>query len=187
MKMVHEVFLMSDYLTEFLSDEIVLHPFFKRAIDMAYSAHKNQNYNGKNYVKGHIFLVFSLVKEYSNNDLETCIAAILHDVVEDSEITIEQIKSSFNEEIADLVWRVTDEPGNNRKEKKEKTYPKIKENKKARLIKLCDRLVNVQESLTANSSYYEDMYKKEYLDFKNSLYVPGEFNYLWMYLDSLLD
>src|SRR5689334_16184055 len=39
------------------------------------------------------------------------IAALLHDTVEDTDITVDMVKFFFGDTIADLVWRVTDEPG----------------------------------------------------------------------------
>ena len=73
------------------------------------------------------------------------IAAILHDVVEDTDITLEEIGQHFGKEVADLVDELTIDQVEKEKEGKKK-YLARKLNtmsEKALNIKLCDRLSNV--------------------------------------------
>ena len=112
-------------------------------------------------------------------------AAFLHDTVEDTTATREDITRLFGDKVADLVWRLTDEPGNTRAEKKAKTYPKIKASKEATLIKMCDRLVNIQHSVDEESEKYLSIYKAEHNEFAAALYRK-EFETLWVEMRTLL-
>jgi (p)ppGpp synthase/HD superfamily hydrolase len=162
------------------------------AMNWSKSLHEGQRYGDRPYFEGHIMPVNSLVtnhyelnqKVFTDYDawdgfVITTKAALLHDVIEDCGVTKEEIESLYGTEVADIVWRVTDEPGVNRKERKAKTYPKIKASKRATLIKLCDRLHNM------SSSSKMDMYVKEYPGFREALYTPGLFESIWTELDKI--
>jgi guanosine-3',5'-bis(diphosphate) 3'-pyrophosphohydrolase len=142
--------------------------------------HKDQKpYRGKSYYQGHILPVYEVCRKFSNHK-DVLAAALLHDVVEDTEVTREDVAKLFGEVVADLVWRLTDEHGRNRVEKKLRTYPKIRANDYAVLIKLCDRLVNVSGALKLG------MYQAEYPEFKKQLYTRGKWTALWNELDRLM-
>jgi len=80
-----------------------------------------------------------------------------------------------------MVFCVTDEIGRNRKEKKIKTLPKTASNPDAVIIKLADRIANIEHGGKI------DMYAKEYADFKNHLYQADKVAApLWDHLESLL-
>lgn len=110
-------------------------------------------------------------------------AAFLHDVVEDTDVTVDELEELFGLNIGALVSRVTDKSGKNRLERHLNTYHIIRRDPDAILIKLCDRRHNHERSLK-NSETYMEMYKSEYLYFKFALYSPGMFTQLWAELDS---
>ena len=62
----------------------------------------------------------------------------------------------------------------NRKERKKKTYPKIRKNVGAILVKLCDRVANVRHSLLYDSQLYK-MYLNEHNHFIDNV-VSTRFN-----------
>ena len=70
-----------------------------------------------------------------------------------------------------------------------KTYPKIKINPQAVILKLADRIANVTFSLATNDGLFR-MYEKEYPEFRKSLYdsrasiVPTK--WMWQSLDALM-
>ena len=110
----------------------------------------------------------------------------LHDCKEDCGKTHEDLVSLFGEKIADIVECVTDEPGDNRKDRKLKTYPKTASNHLAIILKLADRIANVENSLSITKKKFLVMYKSEHTDFKQHLYTPGPAANMWKHLDSLL-
>jgi len=109
------------------------------------------------------------------------LAAWGHDLIEDTGVTREELTSRYGVEVSDLIWRVTNEPGVNRKARHEATYGKIKEDPTAVFLKLCDRIANVEAGGKSG------MYKKEYLGFKAALYTEGELEPLWAALEKALE
>lgn len=114
----------------------------------------------------------------------------LHDVVEDTEFTCEDIETRFGKPVADAVAILTDEPGNNRKERKQKTYAKMSQVtgdlQIALIVKTADRLANVQASLETDRKDKLKMYQKEHSAFKTAVYRPELCDALWETLDAAL-
>jgi len=108
---------------------------------------------------------------------EAClIAAWGHDLIEDTRVSYNDVKNVLGQEVADIIYAVTNEKGKNRKERaNEKYYEGIRNTPGAVFVKLCDRIANVQYSKMTKSRMFE-MYKKENEKFGESLgvwIVPG--------------
>jgi (p)ppGpp synthase/HD superfamily hydrolase len=115
------------------------------------------------------------------------VACVLHDVVEDTAVTLDEVREKFGDDVADIVFAVTNEPGKNRKERFAKTYPKIAANQSAIWIKLCDRMANVMRCWRSGDSRMK-MYQKEYEGMWSALYSKEDkiAQPFWDELDSLL-
>jgi guanosine-3',5'-bis(diphosphate) 3'-pyrophosphohydrolase len=157
------------------------------AKEFALKAHKGQTYGTREY-SFHLQSVVTIAKEFKLN--ENIIAACwLHDTIEDCNISFQDIKNVCGENVAEIVYCVTDELGRNRKERKEKTYPKIKSNNDALCVKLCDRIANIQQSFIDNNMNLLSMYLKEHEDFKKILFNKDStesLTLLWKHLDELV-
>jgi hypothetical protein len=116
-------------------------------------------------------------------------AAWLHDIVEDTYETIENVRYIFGDKVAALVEAVTDEPGKNRKERAEKTLPKIRAHGiEAVALKLCDRIANIEACIEGVGNVkLLKMYRKEYPAFREALYREGELEGSWDILDRLCE
>lgn len=81
---------------------------FALAVNFAIEWHGNdfRKIRGEPYL-GHLFGVASLVIEYGGTE-DQAIAAFLHDLLEDTEITYNTLKEVFGEEVADMVMGCTD-------------------------------------------------------------------------------
>lgn len=80
---------------------------FDRAVKFATEAHAGTERRGKGYPYIiHPMEAVSIVATITN-DQEMLAAAILHDTVEDTEVTIEQIRELFGERVATLVQHET--------------------------------------------------------------------------------
>jgi (p)ppGpp synthase/HD superfamily hydrolase len=110
-------------------------------------------------------------------------AAWLHDVCEDTSTTSDEIEERFGERIGELVELLTDKKGKNRVERHLRTYPMIRRDPDAILIKLADRRHNQARSIEYGERWAL-MYYREYLYFKFALYNPGQFMSLWNELDT---
>ena len=137
----------------------------------------------------HLGEVVSALHEFGHLDDDLTAAAWLHDVVEDTPVTIEEIYSEFGNRIGDLVDALTDGPGKTRVEKKQKPYSTIPKVPGAVLVKLADRIANVRHTIAATEpqaeKYYE-MYKREHAGFCKALNQSGESKEMWEMLDNLL-
>lgn len=153
----------------------------ERAMLVAERAHANQMYDIYPYIY-HIKQVVKIA-ELLGFDESIIIACILHDILEDCDLSYNDILKAFGKEIAEIVYAVTDELGHNRLERKIKTYPKIRGNWKAVAVKICDRIANVRQSREYNESKYKN-YKKEQTMFSEDLRTDdARVNRAWAMLD----
>lgn len=166
----------------------------KRAQEFAARAHAGQEYGGHSYTF-HLAQVVAVLDRFGfraddpvpakrDQAQDLIIAGWLHDVVEDTSVTSEEVAAEFGATVAALVVAVTNEPGANRKERAAKTYPKIRAaGESAVALKLADRIANV-ESCLADSKL--GMYKKEAEGFRSVLRKPGEWEEMWLVLEKLV-
>jgi GTP diphosphokinase / guanosine-3',5'-bis(diphosphate) 3'-diphosphatase len=96
----------------------------------------------------HPITVAILAMDYEPT-VNTILAALLHDVLEDTPTHLSEVEDKYGNEVAHLVDLLSKEVEGEKKDIDKEYYPKIKANKKARLLKLCDRLANLY-------SYYHD-------------------------------
>lgn len=95
------------------------------ALEFATHAHREQTrkYTGEPYIV-HPIEVMKIVQTVPHTDEMLC-AALLHDVVEDCGVTLEEVRDTFGIVVEDLVFWLTDPPkgesGLNRKARKAKT------------------------------------------------------------------
>ena len=170
---------------------------FGQSQKMAVEFHKGQMYGRKPY-NTHLFDVVGVLKRFVEWDTlsqELIDAAWLHDVVEDTETTADYLEHVFGKRVRDLVSAVTNEPGENRKIRGQLTYPKIRETSKAILIKLSDRIANVEQCISHDRLGRKPgklfkMYLKEWPDFQEGLRgrCAGEDAHakiMWEHLDGL--
>jgi len=136
--------------------------------EFAIEKHSNQKYGEHSY-SVHLKDVVGVLESFGYQDYNIIASAWLHDVVEDQNVTVEEIKKIAGSEVANIVSRVTDEPGRNRAERKAKTYDKIAGSFEATVVKFADRIANVRRSLSENSGLLK-MYKNEHGMFKRKLY-----------------
>ncbi|MBK7504450.1 MAG: bifunctional (p)ppGpp synthetase/guanosine-3',5'-bis(diphosphate) 3'-pyrophosphohydrolase [Bacteroidetes bacterium] len=77
------------------------------AFELAFEAHKDmRRKSGEPYIH-HPLAVAKIVAEEVGLGVTSVICALLHDVVEDSEITLEEIKKDFGEEVSTIVDGLT--------------------------------------------------------------------------------
>jgi guanosine-3',5'-bis(diphosphate) 3'-pyrophosphohydrolase len=119
------------------------------AVQFALACHGDQKRpTGAPYAEHLLEAVEVLVRGAGVSDQDVLCAAVLHDVVEDTPCTIEDVRAAFGEKVADMVgWVTIPEPaeGGDRKAAKE-AYLKglAAAPDDAILVKLADRASNVQ-------------------------------------------
>jgi (p)ppGpp synthase/HD superfamily hydrolase len=130
-----------------------------RARALAIEAHRDQKYGTQPYVV-HISDVVKRVMTITQ-DPEVIAAAWLHDVAEDTEVTIDEIRSQFGDNVANMVWAVTGE-GPNRAAKMANAIAKIAQTPGAELVKSADRLSNASASKAEKKMGLYNRYKDEH-------------------------
>jgi len=111
---------------------------YTKAYNFAREAHASQvDDNGDPYFN-HCQHVMEIVAQVTE-DVEMLAAALLHDVIEDTDTTYEDLVREFPQRVADLVYEVTHE---GRKDNYGYYFPRLK-SKDAILIKLADRMSNI--------------------------------------------
>ncbi len=160
------------------------------AREYAVDAHHGQKYGKHDYVY-HLDLVAYLAKPYGHFAQAL---GYLHDVVEDTTKTREDIAHLFGEDIAQMVEWISDEEGATRAERKLKTHAKLKALDASLprefitlVVKLCDRLANVRKSHHEDNSKMLTKYRGEHAAFKDAVYREGQPSELWLELDRLLE
>lgn len=152
------------------SDDVLL---IKSALKYADFHHKGQfRKSGEPYIIHPVSVAFMLCD--LNADANTICAALLHDIIEDTEVTYNDLKTTFNEDIANLVDGVTKIKNNEHSSKEEekakyirKLTTSILSDVRIMIIKLMDRLHNM-ETLNYQSPSKQIKIAKETLD----IYVP---------------
>jgi (p)ppGpp synthase/HD superfamily hydrolase len=110
-----------------------------------------------------------------------------HDLIEDTRTSYNDVKDKLGQEVAEIIYAVTNEKGKNRKERaNHKYYEGIRNTKGAIFVKLCDRIANVQYSKMTKSRMFE-MYQKENQHFIEELgwYETHEYKVMFDYLQNL--
>jgi GTP pyrophosphokinase len=95
-----------DGATEYLNSTFTINDTIQKALDFSIESHKEQfRKSGEPYVV-HPILV-ATITAYFSNDEHMVIAALLHDVVEDTDTTLEEIEESFGKDVAHIVDGLT--------------------------------------------------------------------------------
>jgi (p)ppGpp synthase/HD superfamily hydrolase len=96
---------------------------------------------------------------------EVVIAAVLHDTVEDTETTLDEIKALFGETVATLVAEVTDDkalPKQTRKDLQVAHAPHASQG--AQVIKLADKTSNLRSMASSPPAGWDAARKLDYVD-----------------------
>ena len=128
-----------------------------KALQYATKAHEGQvrKYSGEPYIV-HPIEVMEIVKTVEHDDAMLA-AALLHDVVEDTDVTIEEIEASFGADVAALVSDLTDvskpEDGNRKLRKAMDRAHSAKSSARAQTVKLADLISNSSDILENDPSF----------------------------------
>jgi len=144
-----------------------------RAAEMAARWHVHQRRKGiaqEPYVN-HLLEVASLVAEATGGtDPNLVIAALLHDAVEDQEVTVEGLASEFSQHVAEIVMEVTDDKSLPKEERKRKQVQNAgRKSDKAKLIKLADKTSNLRALASSPAADWSIERRLEYIEWAKSV------------------
>lgn len=117
------------------------------AIRFGINKHKNQTRKNKTkepYIV-HPIEACQMLMESNVQDEDVLIAAVLHDVLEDTETTFDEIKTKFGVRVATIVLQCTDDKTISKVERKKAQIEHVRAAcVGAKLVKLADKLSNLQ-------------------------------------------
>ena len=117
------------------------------------------------YINHPIEVVKLLTNVGKVEDYDILIAAVLHDTVEDTETTIEEISEKYGANVGVMVSELTDDktlPKQERKEKQVEHAPHISVG--AKQIKLCDKISNIRDVMENPPDGWSDERRLEYIN-----------------------
>lgn len=119
------------------------------AIQFACEKHKNQRRKDQNqtpYINHPIGVMNILWNEANVRDVHVLMAAVLHDTVEDTETTEEELEKHFGAQVKSIVMECTDDKSLAKEERKRLQIVNAKKKSdKARLVKMADKLYNLRD------------------------------------------
>jgi len=120
---------------------------------LAFAAHKHKDQRRRDvdaspYINHPISLADILCNEAKVTDIETICGALLHDTVEDTETTLEELENVFGKAIRDIVMDVTDDGNLTKAARKQAQIDHAAHiSDKAKLVKLADKISNLRDVL----------------------------------------
>ena len=122
---------------------------FVRALAFAsrkHSQQKRKDADASPYINHPIALVSILAVEAGINDCDTLCAALLHDTIEDTDTSVEELVEAFGGPIASLVQEVTDDKRLSKAERKLRQVEHAAHlSTNARPVKLADKIANLRD------------------------------------------
>lgn len=116
------------------------------------------------YINHLIKVTETLIRIGGERDRDLLLAAVLHDIVEDTEVTKKELASRYGEKVAGIVEELTDDmslPRTERKARQVAGAPALSE--EARKIRIIDKGSNIRDIFTYPLAWTEER-KKEYVD-----------------------
>src|ERR1019366_10101548 len=142
---------------------------------LAFAAHKHRDQRRKDvsaspYINHPIALADVLCNEGGITDENVLCTALLHDTVEDTETTPEELTQLFGKTISELVMELTDD----------KTLPKAERKRlqiehaphasyQAKLVKLADKISNLRDIAATPPEGWDFQRKQEYFDWAKAV------------------
>lgn len=126
---------------------------FIQAVAFAAEKHKNQrrkNVDASPYINHPIALANLLANEAGIINTEVLCAAVLHDTLEDTDTTPDELKTTFGAKIAAIVAELSDDkslPSEERKRLQVEHAPRLSH--EAKLVEIADKICNLRDMLNA--------------------------------------
>jgi len=146
---------------------------FARALDFAARKHAHQRRKGElaePYVNHLSDVARLLAAATKGEDVTVVIAGLLHDTLEDTETSFDELAKEFGQEVADLVAEVTDDkslPKAERKRLQIETAPH--KSVRARMIKLADKTSNLHSLISSPPRDWSGERIRDYIEWASKV------------------
>ena len=135
-----------------------------RFASLKHNNHRRKDADKSPYINHPIAVAEMLWKTGHVRDMVTIIASVLHDTIEDTDTTPEELEKEFNLQICSVVKEVTDDKGLSKEERKrlqiENAHSK---SLPARHIKLADKICNIHDLTLSPPANWSADRRMEYI------------------------
>ena len=141
---------------------------------LAFSAEKHTKQRRKDieespYINHPIALANILAQRWVIDENVLC-AAILHDTLEDTETTADELREHFGEKITSIVLEVTDDKSLEKSVRKQKQVEHAASiSHEAKLVKLADKIANITDIINTPPVDWSNARKKDYFDWAKAV------------------
>lgn len=132
---------------------------------MKHSAQRRKDAEASPYINHPIALAHVLAFEANVNDEHVLIAAILHDTIEDTKTTFDELRERFGLSIAKIVAEVTDDKSLSKQRRKAlqiEHAPHL--SRRAKLVKLADKICNLRDVASSPPVDWPMRRRRKYFD-----------------------
>jgi GTP diphosphokinase / guanosine-3',5'-bis(diphosphate) 3'-diphosphatase len=141
----------------------------------AFAAHRHRDQRRKGaeaspYINHPLAVADVLANEGGVADVTTLIAALLHDTVEDTQTTAEEIAARFGPEVAAVVMEVTDDKRlGNAERKRQQIEHAAAISSRAKLVKLADKICNLRDLIDVPPADWPLERRREYFEWSRAV------------------
>ncbi len=157
--------MLGEYVMSKKSDDLAL---ILKALEFAAHKHKDQrrkDAGASPYINHPIALTNALRNEGHITDHKVICAALLHDTMEDTETTAEELHMHFGKAITRIVLEVSDDKTLAKAERKLLQIEHAKHaSKRAKLVKLADKICNLRDIVNSPPANWPLKRKQDYFD-----------------------
>jgi len=144
-----------------------------KATQFAADKHRNQrrkDAEASPYINHPIALANVLANEGGVTDPDVLCAALLHDTIEDTNTTADELRTIFGDEITSVVLEVTDDKSLPKAKRKELQIEHARHaSPQAKLVKLADKICNLRDIAATPPADWDQKRKDQYFDWAKSV------------------
>lgn len=139
-----------------------------RAIAFAADRHRTKRRKDKDetpYINHPVDVASRLANTGGVQDIDVLVAAVLHDTIEDTKTTADELVTEFGERVRSLVLELTDDKNiekQDRKQRQAEHAPRLSQS--AKLIKLADQTSNITDIALTPPHDWPLERKRDYVD-----------------------
>jgi len=141
----------------------------------SFAAYKHRNQRRKDvegipYINHPIALAHVLSVEGNVGDQDVLVAAVLHDTLEDTKTTVDELRRKFGKKIAGIVSEVTDDKNLHKSVRKRlqvEHAPRL--SKSAKLVKLADKICNLRDVVSNPPTTWRMKRRRQYFDWAKAV------------------
>jgi len=135
-----------------------------------HSSQRRKDVDASPYINHPIAVASLLAVEAGVSDLTTLQAAILHDTIEDTETSLEELIERFGVEVADIVMEVTDDKALPKDVRKQLQVAHAhKKSNSAAMVKIADKTCNLRDLANSPPNGWSHQRQREYFQWAKAV------------------